>query len=149
MASDTAKAAFDAHFAALFAADISGGSAVLTSLRNLEDPEPPKTAADLGKTHLFLQYPPHSERASCIGGGQVPWRETGAILLHVLVASGRNDASADALFRRATNSLRNQTIGGRVDIIAMHPADSGHRFGGNWWGKSIAIEYQVEDIATA
>jgi hypothetical protein len=147
MASDIAKTLIGAHFDALFPPT---GDVVVKALRNLEDPEPPRTIAEIdGKTYLFLQFPPHQERASCFGGGEIPWRETGVVILHVLVASGRRDAEADAVFRAATNSLRNQTIGGRVDIRAMFGADSGPRFGGNWWGKSIAVEYEIEDIGTA
>lgn len=145
MATGTAKTALAAHFAALFAAEIAAGSIAVRALRNLEDPEPPRTEADLGKTHVFLQFPAHGERASCFGE-DAPWRETGAFILYVLVASGRGDAAADAIFRTAVNSLRNQTIGGRVDVLSMFGADSGARFGGNWWGQSIAVEYQVEDV---
>ena len=147
MASDTAKAAIVANFETLFAAEIAAGTVAVTALRNLEDAEPPRTIADIdGKTYLFLQFLPHGERPMVIGGERVPWREFGVFILHVLVASGRRDAEADALFLAATNSLRNQTLGGRVDINGMFGADSGPRFGGNWWGKSIAVEYEVEDV---
>lgn len=146
MSSDIAKAAFAAHFAALFSAEIAAGSLKLTPLRNNENPEPPRTEAELQKTHLFVQFNPHAERASAIGGETTPWREMGVVILHFLVASGRADAAADAAFRVATNSLRNQTIGGRADVIGMFGVESGPKFGGNWWGKSIAVEYEVEDI---
>lgn len=143
MATDITKAAVVAHFEALFP---DPALVVVTPLRNNENPEPPRKEADLAKTQVYLQFPPHKEEAVCLGSVATPWRETGAFLFHVLVASGKADAAADAAFKTITLSLRNQTIGGRVDILSLFGAESGPRFGGNWWGKSSAVEYEVEDV---
>lgn len=138
-----AKDAIVAHFTALFAGD---ASVVVRALRNLEDPEPPRTEALLAKTHLYLAFPPHREAATCLGGPSVSWRESGAFLVYVLVASQTLDAQADAAFETALDSLRNLTIGGLVDVRNIFGAEAGARFGGNWWGHSAAAEYEVEDI---
>lgn len=143
MARRATKDAIVAHFAGLFAGD---ASVIVRALRNLEDPEPPRTEAELAKTYLYLDFPPHRESAICLGAPGVPWREQGTFILNVLVASSTLDAAADAAFETATASLRNQQIGGVVDVKNLFGADAGPRYGGNWWGLSTAVEYEVEDV---
>ncbi|MBY0421857.1 MAG: hypothetical protein K2Q06_06100 [Parvularculaceae bacterium] len=144
MARRAAKDAVVAHFAALFADD---ATVVVRGLRNLQNPEPPRSVADVEtKAFVYLQFPPHTERPVAIGGPSTPWRESGVFLIYALVASATLDVKADAVFERATDSLRAQTIAGGVDVKTIFGAEAGARFDGNWWGLSCAVEYEFEDI---
>jgi hypothetical protein len=144
MARRAAKDAIVAHFAALYAGD---ATIVVRALRNLQNPDPPRALADIEtKAFVYLQFPPHTERPVCIGAPSTPWRETGVFLCHVLVASATLDAKADAVFERATDSLRAGSIAGGVDVKALFGAEAGAKFDGNWWGSSFACEYEFEDI---
>ena len=145
MSTLAAENAIVAHFESVFAADIAAGTVIVRALTNLESPEPPRAEAMLAKVHVFLQFPAHNERPTCIGGGS--WRETGTFLVYVLVASGTGRDVVGALFKRATDSLKAGTIGGDlVEIMNLFGAAAGARFGGNWWGKATAAEYAVEDV---
>lgn len=146
MASAAVMAAAEAHARATLAAEIAAGGVIVRALRNLQNPEPPRSEAELGKAHVFLQFPPHTQSAVCIGGPTSPWRERGAIVLFVLVASATQDALALNVFEKLTRAFRPSLIGDLIEPTAIIGADSGPRFGGNWWGVSAAVEYVAEDV---
>lgn len=145
MATPQTKATIRTHFETLFAADIAAGAMTLTVLTNLQDPEPPRTLSALDQAHLFIGFPPTNEAARGLGGPGLPWDEAGAFMLHVLVGRGEGEAKADDVMSRAKQSLRGQTIGD-TDILDMFGAEAGPKYGGNWWGQSLAVAFETQDI---
>jgi hypothetical protein len=135
-----------AHFDALFAGD---ARVTIQELRNIEDPTPPRTESDIdGKATVFLQYPPTKEMVRGIGAANIPWDEVGAFMVHVAVASFSSAAEvlADEISKTVRDSLRNQTIGADTDIGDIFGTDLAHRWGGNFYGESISVEFETQNI---
>lgn len=146
MATKKTKNAVMAHFTALFAGDLRVS---VVELRNNIDPTPPRKEADIdGKATLFIDYPPSKEESRALGAPGIPWDETGAFLVHVAVASNSPAAEtlADEIALAARQSLRNQTLGGIVDVTGIFGADLARRWGGNFYGESISVEFVTQDV---
>lgn len=150
MTTKITKDIITAHFETLFAAEARVGA--VKALRNLEDPEPPRTRADLAKAWVYLRFTAtHEAPRGLPGANGVPWDEDGAFMLMVLVASRDEDALADEIFETAKASLRNVSLkdsGGedRIDVIEFFGAEAGPKFGGNFWGVSAAAAFETQDI---
>ena len=135
-----------AHFSTLFAAEITAGSVTVTALRNLEDPSPPRREEDIdGKIHIFLAFPPTRQEGAVLGAGG-PWDERGAFMVHIASASGSGEALADEIAEMAAESLRDASLGGAVDIHDIIEADAGPKWGGNFWGISLAVSFHQPGI---
>lgn len=148
MASAKLKDAVEAWGAALFAGD---ARVVFETLRNRDLPDPPAmTRAELAKAYVFASFAsPTKEEAVGIGGPSIAWEEAGAFILYVLTGSKTGDALVDEIYATATKSLRGRTIGAGddVDILSMFGDDGfGPRANGNWWGRSVAVEFEAQNI---
>lgn len=150
MTTKTTKDIITAHFTELFASDARVGA--VEALRNLEDPNPPRTRADLEKAWIYLRFTATHEAARGLPGADgVPWDEDGSFLLLVLVASGDLDALADEIFETAKASVRDVSIkdsegDDRLDVIEVFGAEAGPKFGGNFWGVSAALSFETQNI---
>lgn len=145
MTTRTTKEIIVAHFEALFAGDARVGGVI--AARNLEEPEPPRTRAGLEKAWVWIRFTGTGRSPRGLpGAAGVPWDEAGAFMLMVLVGSNTLDALADEIFNTAETSLRDETIGDKLDVINVIGAEAGPKFGGNWWGRAAAVQFETQNI---
>ncbi len=137
-----------AHFDALFAAD---ERVEVEELKRGKTPQiPVKEAALDGKAKVWLQYMPTQERARGLSGNAIPWDETGAFLVHVVVASQSKAASdlADEIALAVRDSLRNLTIGDDMDIMDFYGTELAASWGGSVSGESFAVEFETQNVGS-
>lgn len=144
MATKKIRDAVLTHATALFAGDARVASPRV--VLNDAAPEPPKTLAELGKLHVFLDFPPTVEGPSSLG--DVAWSERGAFMFHAAVQSGTGatgQALADEIVETYKASLRNRTIPlgstDGIDIYEFTESEAGSRWNGNWWGISLGVAF--------
>lgn len=143
MAHQTVEAAIVGHFEALFA-----GQTESVSFRKLdanEEPEEPKTRADEGKAHVFLEFEPSVEEGAGLGlAGYEHRRASGMFYIHALVAKDRGDDNLRAVWGAIKKSLRTPMIGDVHIGQDLFEGDKGLRYGGRWEGRSLAADYSFD-----
>ena len=132
------KDSIEAHIRGLFA---DTDQYLVTVIRNLQDPTPPRSPDCMHKTWVVLHFPPTMRKSDSIGGGiNARWEESGAVMVFVLRENySAGDDQVDDEIRRIEDSMRNQVIGDVCDILDFTETDTAPGWGGNWRGVSLAI----------
>lgn len=138
MSRTAARAAFEG---ALTAALADEPLVIVRAPKNDQMPDAPTNRAALRQCFVHIVVSTSMRTADSLGQG-APRTTTGVIMLHVVAATGSGEGFVDRVVGKIVDHLE-ADITEDLDVHSVSEGPPGERWGGNWWGVSLAVEYQL------
>ena len=109
--------------------------------RNVRDADAPTGRTALRLAHVHVVVPMVTRSTDSLGQG-TERSSTGAAMIHVTVAKGEGDERAQRLAEAITDHLETDADPD-LDVWSVTDGPTGERWGGTWWGVSLAVEFHL------